>query len=87
MAAFGDRLTVYPDPNALPPNVTSNDPCGAGPSPSGWWPVDPTRPDPRLTDPVLVDSLVQKILAAKVMMPTGMTVQTSSPSSRLPGSR
>jgi general secretion pathway protein K len=72
MAAFGDRLTVYPDPNA-PLNVNSTDPVVLGLIVR--LVADPTRPDPRLTDPVFVDSLVQKILAAKVMMPTGMTVQ------------
>jgi general secretion pathway protein K len=72
MAAFGDRLTVYPDPNASL-NVNSNDPVVLGLVVRLL--ADPARPDPRLADPVFVDSLVQKILAAKAMVPMGMTVQ------------
>ena len=72
MAAFGDRLTVFPDPNA-PLNVNSNDPVVLALILRLF--ADPARPDPRLADPVFVDALVQKILAAKAMLPTGMTVQ------------
>lgn len=72
MAAFGNRLTVYPDPNA-PLNVNSNDPVVIGIIVTAL--ADPSRPDPRLKDPIFIDALVQKILAAKAMMPTGMTVQ------------
>jgi len=72
MAAFGDRLTVYPDPNA-PLNVNSNDPVVLGLVLRLM--ADPNKPDPRLADPVFLDALVQKILAAKAMLPTGMTVQ------------
>src|SRR5262249_34287626 len=72
MAAFGDRLTVYPDPNA-PLNVNSNDPVVLGLILRLM--ADPAHPDPRLADPVFLDALVQKILAAKAMLPTGMTVQ------------
>jgi len=72
MAAFGDRLTVYPDPNA-PLNVNSNDPVVLGLILKLM--ADPAHPDPRLADPVFLDALVQKILAVKAMLPTGMTVQ------------
>jgi general secretion pathway protein K len=72
MAAFGDRLTVYADPNA-PLNVNSNDPVVLALVVRLM--ADPTRPDPRLGDPLFVDGLVQKILAAKAMMPMGITVQ------------
>ena len=72
MAAFADRLTVYPDPNA-PLNVNSDDPlliAGAIQSIA-----DPARPDPRLRDPIFLDSVIQKIRALKMMMPTGISVQ------------
>ena len=59
MAAFGDRLTVYPDPNA-PLNVNSNDPVVIGIIIGAL--ADPSRPDPRLKDPIFIDALVQKIL-------------------------
>lgn len=72
MAAFGDRLTVYPDPNASL-NVNTTDPLLLGLY--ARLVADPNRPDPRLADPVFLDGLVQKILAARAMMPTGMTVQ------------
>jgi general secretion pathway protein K len=72
MAAFGDRLTVYPDPNA-PLNVNSEDPLLIALAIRSI--ADPTRPDPRLQDPVFLDGIVQKIRAARGMMPLGMTVQ------------
>jgi len=72
MAAFGDRLTVYPDPNA-PFNVNSDDPLLIALAVRSI--ADPTRPDPRLNDPVFLDGIVQKIRAVKMMMPMGMSVQ------------
>ncbi len=72
MAAFGDRLTVYPDPNA-PLNVNSDDPLLIALAIRSIG--DPSRPDPRLNDPVFLDGIVQKIRAAKVMMPMGLSVQ------------
>ncbi len=44
MAAFGDRLTVYPDPNA-PLNVNSNDPVLIALAIRSTWPTrrSPTR--------------------------------------------
>jgi general secretion pathway protein K len=72
MAAFGDRLTVYPDPNA-PLNVNSDDPLQI----AIYIQIiaDPSRPDPRLKDPVFLDGIVQKVRAAKAMMPMGLSVQ------------
>jgi general secretion pathway protein K len=72
MAAFGDRLTVYPDPNA-PLNVNSDDPLLIALAIRSI--ADPTRPDPRLNDPVFLDGVVQKIRAAKALMPMGFSVQ------------
>jgi general secretion pathway protein K len=72
MAAFGDRLTVYPDPNA-PLNVNSDDPLLIALAIRSI--ADPSRPDPRLTDPVFLDAVVQKIRAAKALMPMGFSVQ------------
>jgi len=72
MAAFGDRLTVYPDPNA-PLNVNSDDPLLIALAVRSI--ADPSRPDPRLNDPVFLDGIVQKIRAAKAMMPLGLSVQ------------
>ena len=72
MAAFGDRLTVYPDPNA-PLNVNSDDPLQI----AIYIQIiaDPSHPDPRLKDPVFLDGIVQKVRAAKAMMPMGLSVQ------------
>src|SRR5262249_58257679 len=72
MAAFGDRLTVYAEPNA-PVNVNSDDPLLIALAIRSI--ADPTRPDPRLNDPVFLDGIVQKIRAAKAMMPMGFSVQ------------
>jgi len=72
MAAFGDRLTVYPDPNA-PLNVNSDDPLLIALAIRSI--ADPTRPDPRLNDPIFLDGIVQKIRAAKALMPLGFSVQ------------
>ena len=72
MAAFGDRLTVYPDPNA-PFNENSDDPLLIALAVRSI--ADPSRPDPRLNDPIFLDGIVQKIRAVKMMMPMGMSVQ------------
>jgi len=72
MAAFGDRLTVYPDPNA-PLNVNSDDPLLIALAVRSI--ADPSKPDPRLNDPVFLDGIVQKIRVAKQMMPMGLSVQ------------
>ena len=72
MAAFGDRLTVYPDANA-PLNVNSDDPLLIALAIRSIG--DPAHPDPRLNDPVFLDAIVQKVRAAKAMMPMGLSVQ------------
>ncbi len=71
MAAFGDRLTVYPDVNALL-NVNTDDPIVL--ALAIRTAADPAKPDGRLADPVFLDSLVQKIAAARMLSPMGMTV-------------
>ena len=72
MAAFGDRLTVFPDPNA-PLNVNSDDPLQIAIRVRII--ADPSHPDPRLNDPIFLDGIVQKVRAAKAMMPMGLSVQ------------
>ena len=72
MAAFGNRLTVYPDPNA-PLNVNSDDPVILALAIQSI--ADPNKPDPRLLDPVFLDGIIQKIRAARALTPLGMTVQ------------
>jgi general secretion pathway protein K len=71
MAAFGDRLTVYPDVNAVL-NVNTDDPMVLALAVRSA--ADPARPDSRLSDPIFLDGLVQKISAAKMLSPMGMTV-------------
>ncbi len=71
MAAFGDRLTVYPDVNALL-NVNTDDPIVL--ALAVRTAADPAKPDGRLSDPVFLDALVQKIAAARLLSPMGMTV-------------
>ena len=71
MAAFGDRLTVYPDVNALL-NVNTDDPIVL--ALAVRTAADPANPDGRLSDPVFLDALVQKIAAARLLNPMGMTV-------------
>ena len=72
MAAFGDRLTVFPDPNA-PLDVNSDDPLLIALAVRSI--ADPSHPDPRLSDPIFLDGIVQKVRAAKAMMPLGLSVQ------------
>lgn len=71
MAAFGDRLTVYPDVNAVL-NVNTDDPMVIALAVRSA--ADPAKPDGRLSDPIFLDSLVQKITAARMLSPMGMTV-------------
>lgn len=72
MAAFRDRLTVYPDPNQGL-NVNSRDPVLTYAAILSI--VDPNRPDPRLQDPIFVDQLIQQIEAARMFAYLGMTVR------------
>jgi general secretion pathway protein K len=71
MAAFRDRITVYPDVNARL-NVNTDDPLVLALAIRSA--ADPARPDGRLTDPVFLDSMVQKLLGARMLNPMGMSV-------------
>jgi general secretion pathway protein K len=71
MAAFKDKLTVYPDPNANL-NINTDDPLLL--EVAIRMVADPARPDPRLADPLFIDTLIQKIRAARVFALFGMSV-------------
>jgi general secretion pathway protein K len=71
MAAFRDRITVYPDVNARL-NVNTDDPLVL--ALAIRTAADPARPDGRLADPVFLDSMVQKLLSARMLNPMGMSV-------------
>ncbi|MGE6762520.1 type II secretion system minor pseudopilin GspK [Corallococcus interemptor] len=71
MAAFRDRLTVYPDINSKP-NVNTDDPIMLGLAIMSA--ADPNRPDPRLTDPVFLNELISRIRAARMFNFFGMSV-------------
>ncbi|RKH16649.1 general secretion pathway protein GspK [Corallococcus praedator] len=72
MAAFRDRLTVYPDINSKP-NINTDDPIMLGLAIMSA--ADPNRPDPRLTDPVFLNELISRIRAARMFSFFGMSVQ------------
>jgi len=75
MAAFRDRLTVYPDINSRL-NVNTDDPLMLYVAILSV--ADPMRPDPRLRDPLFIDQVIQKIRLARmyaVFPGLGMTVQ------------
>lgn len=71
MAAFGDKLTVYPDINARL-NVNTDDPMML------YLAIlsvsDPVHPDPRLSNPVFVQQLIQQIRQARMFSFLGMSV-------------
>ncbi|MHB8875179.1 MAG: type II secretion system minor pseudopilin [Myxococcaceae bacterium] len=71
MAAFRDRLTVYPDVNSRL-NVNTDDPVMLYMAVLAV--ADPARMDPRLRDPVFVDTLIQKIRTARMFAMFGMSV-------------
>lgn len=71
MAAFRDRLTVYPDVNARL-NVNSDDPMLLYMAILSV--ADPARPDPRLKDPLFIESLIRRIRNARVFSLFGMSV-------------
>ncbi|RKH41049.1 general secretion pathway protein GspK [Corallococcus sicarius] len=71
MAAFRDRLTVYPDINSKP-NINTDDPIMLGLAIMSA--ADPNRPDPRLTDPVFLNELISRIRAARMFSFFGMSV-------------
>jgi general secretion pathway protein K len=72
MAAFRDRLTVYPDINRRP-NINTDDPVMMGLAIMSV--ADPARPDPRLQDPVFLNELITRIRAARMFSFFGMSVQ------------
>ncbi len=69
MAAFKDRLTVYPDVNSRL-NINSDDPLILELAIRSI--ADPQRPDPRLLDPIFIDTIIKRIRAAKVFALFGM---------------
>lgn len=71
MAAFRDRLTVYPDVNSKP-NVNTDDPLMLYMAILSA--ADPARPDPRLRDPVFVQELISRIRAARAFSFFGTSV-------------
>ncbi len=76
MAAFKDRLTVYPDHNRGL-NINSDDPLIIYASVLAI--LDPTtqngRNDPRLQNPVFVQELIKQIQAARMFSFIGMSVR------------
>lgn len=70
MAAFRDRLTVYPDVNSKL-NINTDDPLLL--ELAIRTVADPARPDPRLADPIFVDTLIKKIRTARVFALFGMS--------------
>ncbi|WP_224249429.1 type II secretion system minor pseudopilin [Hyalangium gracile] len=72
MAAFRDRLTVYPDVNSRP-NVNTDDPMMMYMAILSV--ADPARPDPRLQDPVFINELITRIRSARMFSFFGMSVQ------------
>ncbi len=71
MAAFKDRLTVYPDINSRL-NVNTDDPILLELAIRSV--ADPARPDVRLSDPVFMDMCIKKIRTAKMFSVFGMSV-------------
>ncbi|QSQ18628.1 general secretion pathway protein GspK [Pyxidicoccus parkwayensis] len=72
MAAFRDRLTVYPDINRRP-NINTDDPVMMGLAIMSV--ADPAHPDPRLKDPVFLNELITRVRSARMFSFFGMSVQ------------
>jgi general secretion pathway protein K len=72
MAAFRDRLTVYPDVNSRP-NVNTDDPMMMYMAILSV--ADTGHPDPRLQDPVFINELITRIRSARMFSFFGMSVQ------------
>lgn len=70
MAAFKDKLTVYPDVNSRL-NINSDDPILLEVAIRSI--TDPLKPDARLADPIFMDTLIKKIRAARVFALFGMS--------------
>jgi general secretion pathway protein K len=71
MAAFRDRLTVYPDVNSKP-NINTDDPLMMYMAILSV--ADPARPDPRLQDPIFIQELISRIRTARMFSFMGMSV-------------
>lgn len=71
MAAFGDKLTIFPDPNTNL-NINTDDPVLLEIAIRSV--ADPSKPDPRLQDPIFIDALITKIRAARMFAMFGMSV-------------
>lgn len=71
MAAFGDKLTVYPDINSRL-NVNTDDPMMLYLAVLSV--ADPLAPDPRLQNPVFVQQLIDQIRQARMFAFIGMSV-------------
>ncbi|MFZ5445319.1 MAG: general secretion pathway protein GspK [Myxococcota bacterium] len=70
MAAFKDKLTVYPDVNSRL-NINTDDPILLEVAIRSV--ADPLRQDPRLADPIFMDTLIKKIRAARIFALFGMS--------------
>jgi general secretion pathway protein K len=70
MAAFKDKLTVYPDINSKL-NINTDDPVLLELAIRTI--ADPLKPDPRLQDPIFIDALIKKIRAARMFALFGMS--------------
>lgn len=70
MAAFKDKLTVYPDVNARL-NINTDDPILLEVAIRSV--ADPLKQDPRLGDPIFMDTLIKKIRAARIFALFGMS--------------
>ncbi|MDP2272417.1 MAG: type II secretion system protein GspK [Archangium sp.] len=71
MAAFKEKLTVYPNVNSRL-NINTDDPVLLEVAIRSV--ADPLRPDPRMADPIFMDTLIKKIRAARVFALFGMSV-------------
>ena len=70
MAAFKDKLTVYPNVNSRL-NINTDDPILLEVAIRSV--ADPLRPDPRMADPIFMDTLIKKIRAARMFALFGMS--------------
>lgn len=71
MAAFGSRLTVYPDVNAKL-NINTDDPLLL--KMVIFSLVDPLHVPPQLNDPYFIEDLIKRVRAARVLPGFGMSV-------------
>jgi general secretion pathway protein K len=70
MAAYRDRLTVYPDINT-PPNINTDDPLLLYMAILSV--MDPLHPDTRLQNPLFVDALIKQIRGMTLFSFMGMS--------------